>query len=83
MRMVSLSVRFLTALLVAGSTGMICEGSSVVARAEAGCVIYVDDSATSGANTGQSWQDAYTTLQAALSAAASFDGCEICVAQGV
>ena len=43
-------------------------------------VIYVNQNAT-GANTGESWSDAFTDLQDALSSA--FSGFEIWVAQGV
>jgi hypothetical protein len=43
-------------------------------------VIYVDDSATAGANNGESWRDAFTDLQSALAIAKAGD--EIRVAQG-
>lgn len=43
-------------------------------------VIYVDDSATAGANNGSSWTDAYLYLQDAISAAAAGD--QIWVAAG-
>jgi len=49
--------------------------------AQAGTIYYVDIDATTGANDGTSWDDAYTDLQDALALAT--DGAEIWVASGV
>jgi predicted outer membrane repeat protein len=46
-----------------------------------GAVIYVDDSASGGANNGTSWADAYTNLHDALNAVDGGD--ELRIAQGV
>lgn len=62
------------AAAVAGSMAMIL---GFQARA---AVIYVDDTATAGANDGSSWEDAYIDLQDGLRAAASGD--EVRVGQG-
>jgi predicted outer membrane repeat protein len=43
------------------------------------CVFFVDENAT-GAGTGATWTDAFTTLQPALAAASA--GCDVWVAQG-
>lgn len=45
-----------------------------------GATYYVDDSATTGANNGATWQDAFTDLQSALTAAVAGD--QIWVAAG-
>ena len=56
--------------------GLVVAGMAVQAD-----VIYVDRSATNGANNGSSWADAYTDLQTALGTATSRD--QIWVAKGV
>lgn len=57
----------------------VCEPATLVAYEEP--VIYVDQSATAGTNTGGSWEDAYIDLQSALESASN--GARIWVAQGV
>ena len=67
------SVIVVLALLI---VGLVATGVAVQAD-----VIYVDRSATNGANNGSSWADAYTDLQTALGTATSGD--QIWVAKGV
>src|SRR5512139_2196219 len=67
-----------TVMLVAGLELSI-PGAGAVSAKPAGDLFYVDASAT-GANNGSSWADAYTDLQAALSAIV---GGEVWVAEGI
>ncbi|MCC7291789.1 MAG: hypothetical protein IT449_06990 [Phycisphaerales bacterium] len=45
-------------------------------------IVHVDVTKTSGDNTGEDWDNAYTDLQTALTAAANLDVCEVWVADG-
>jgi hypothetical protein len=66
-------------LLVLVISSLVCSLSSVHA-APGDTVIYVNQNAT-GANTGTSWQDAYTDLQSALAVAQANH--EIWIATGI
>jgi hypothetical protein len=65
--------------MMAVFTAILCLSISMAWGAKKGAILYVDASAT-GSGNGTGWADAFTDLQAALSAAASGD--EIWVAAG-
>lgn len=72
---------------IANGTSFDCDGNGIPDECEAlpiGPVVYVDADATSGANDGSSWADAFIELQDALCAASRSGGAvtEIWVAEG-